>query len=322
MRHPGEQGFIAAADGGYFRITKIYQGENWNPATRAPLGEPGLKVKEGDYLIAVNGRPARSNQSVYAYFQGLAGRVTTLKVNSKPSAEGAWEILVEPTGNESTLRYHDWVESRRRLVDQATGGRIGYMHVPNTSIAGLINFDKYLTAQVGKDGMIIDERYNGGGFIPDFFTEKLQRSLLAFVAPREGKDLPWPPIAIHGPKVMIVNELAGSGGDAFPWFFKRKKIGPVVGVRTWGGLVGIGNSIPLMDGGSVTAPGFGFWSTDNGGEWVVENYGVDPDHVVEQRPDLEVKGHDPQLEKAIELAQQALKEMPARPARPKYPRRR
>lgn len=309
------------ADGGYFRIAKIYQGEGWNPQTRAPLAEPGLKVKEGDYLIAVNGRPARSSQTVFAYFQNLAGRPTTLKINSTASEDGAWEILVQPEGNDQGLRYFDWVESRRRVVEQATGGRVGYMHVPNTAIAGLINFDKYLTAQVGKDGMIIDERYNGGGFIPDFFTEKLQRSLLAFVAPREGRDVPWPPVAIHGPKVMIVNELAGSGGDAFPWFFKRKKIGPVVGVRTWGGLVGIGNSVPLMDGGVVTAPGFGFWSTDNGGEWVVENYGVDPDVVVEQRPDLEVQGRDPQLEKAIELAQEGLKKMPARPARPKYPRR-
>ena len=310
-----------AADGGFFRITKIYQGESWNPQMRAPLAEPGLKVKEGDYLIAVNGKVVRGTENVYARFVDLAGQVVTLKVNSKPSEEGAWEIEVTPVGNEVGLRYLDWVEMKRREVEKATNGRAGYMHVPNTSIQGLISFDKYLTAQLGKDAMIVDERYNGGGFIPDFFTEKLQRNLLAFVAPRDQKDVPWPPVAIYGPKVMLVNELAGSGGDAFPWFFKRQKIGPVVGTRTWGGLIGIGNNIPIIDGGFVTAPGFGFWSTDNGGEWVVENYGVDPDYEVEQRPDLEAQGRDPQLEKAIELVNEGLKTYKAPGPRPKYPKK-
>jgi tricorn protease len=280
-----------------------------------------LKVKEGDYIVAVNGQPVRGGENIYGYFQNLAGRVTSLKVNSKPGAEGAWEVSVTPVGSEAGLRYFDWVESTRKKVEQATGGRVGYMHVPNTSIQGLISFDKYLVAQSNKDALIVDERYNGGGMIPDFFTEKLQRRLLAFVAPRDAKDVPWPPVGVRGPKVMIVNELAGSGGDAFPWFFKRQKIGPVVGTRTWGGLIGIGNSIPMIDGGSVTAPGFGFWSTDNGGEWVVENYGVDPDYNVEQRPDLVNKGQDPQLEKAIELAMEALKKEPPIPTRPKYPKK-
>jgi tricorn protease len=170
-----------------------------------------------------------------------------------------------------------------------------------------------------KDGIIIDERYNHGGFIPDFYTEKLQRQLLAFVSPRDGKDVPWPPVAIYGPKIMIVNEMAGSGGDLFPWLFHREKIGPIVGTRTWGGLVGIGNGVPLRDGGYVTAPGFAFWSTDNGGQWEVENHGVDPDYVVPQRPDQVVAGHDPQLEKAIDLAKEGLKNYKANPPRPKYP---
>jgi len=167
----------------------------------------------------------------------------------------------------------------------------------------------------------VDERYNHGGRIPDFYTEKLRRQLLSLLAPREGKDVPWPPVAIYGPKVMLVNELAGSGGDAFPWFFKREKIGPLVGTRTWGGLIGIARQIPLKDGGSVTAPEFAFWSADNGGEWIVENHGVDPDYVVEQRPDLEVSGHDPQLERAIELAKEGLKSYQAPPPRPKYPKK-
>lgn len=193
------------------------------------------------------------------------------------------------------------------------------MHVPDTSIPGIIEFDKQLVAQLDKDGIIVDERYNGGGQIPDFFTEKLKRQLLSFLAPREGKDAPWPPVAILGPKIMLVNELAGSGGDAFPWFFHHEKIGPIVGTRTWGGLVGINRVIPLRDGGAVTAPEFAFWTPENGGEWIVENHGVDPDYVVPQRPDLVVTGRDPQLEKAIDLAKEALKDYKGIPPRPKYP---
>jgi tricorn protease len=307
------------AHDGYYRIAKIYPGENWSEATRSPLTEPGLKVKPGDYLIAVNGQEAKSSQDVYAYFQNLAGKTVTLKLNSKPSNDDAWEISVKPTGNENGARYLDWIDANRKRVSEATGGRIGYMHVPDTAIAGVIQFDKAFNAQLDKDGIIVDERDNSGGQIPDFYTEKLKRQLLALVAPRDTNDIPWPPVAIYGPKIMIVNELAGSGGDAFPWFFHREKIGPIVGERTWGGLVGIGNAQPLRDGGFVTAPGFGFWSTDNGGEWVVENHGVDPDYVVPQRPDLVVSGHDPQLEKAIELAKQALKSYTGLPSRPNYP---
>ena len=306
-------------DGGYFRISKIYPGENWNDAARSPLTEPGLKVKAGDFLIAVDGQEARSNQDVYSYFQDLAGKLVTLKINSKSTPEGAWEITVKPANGEVGPRYLDWMEENRRKVSQATGGRIGYMHVPDTTFPGIIAFDKQFTAQLDKDGIIVDERYNSGGQIPDFYTEKLRRELLSALAPREGKDTPWPPVAIYGPKVMIVNELAGSGGDAFPWFFHRQKIGPIVGTRTWGGLVGISRGIPLHDGGNVTAPEFAFWSADNGGEWIVENHGVDPDYVVAQRPDLVVSGHDPQLEKAIELAKEALKNYKGLPPRPKYP---
>jgi tricorn protease len=306
-------------DGGYFRISKIYPGENWSEATRSPLTEPGLKVKSGDYLIAVNGQETRSDRSVYAYFQDLAGKLVTLKINSKPTPQGAWEITVKPTNSEAGVRYLDWIQANRRKVEEATGGRIGYMHVPDTSFQGIIAFDKQFTAQLDKDGIIVDERDNSGGQIPDFYTEKLKRQLLAVVAPRDTADVPWPPVGVYGPKVMIVNELAGSGGDAFPWFFHREKIGPIVGTRTWGGLVGIGGGQPLRDGGFVTAPGFAFFSSDNDGEWIVEQHGVDPDYVVPQRPDLVVSGHDPQLEKAIELAKDALKDYKGVPPRPKYP---
>ena len=306
-------------DGGYYRITKIYPGENWSEATRSPLTEPGLKVKTGDHLIAVNGQEAHADRDVYSYFQDLAGKLVTLKINGKATLQGAWEITVKPTNSEAGVRYLDWIHANRRKVEEATGGRIGYMHVPDTSFAGIIAFDKQFTAQLDKDGIIVDERDNSGGQIPDFYTEKLKRQLLAVVAPRDTADVPWPPVAIYGPKVMIVNELAGSGGDAFPWFFHREKIGPIVGTRTWGGLVGIGGGQPLRDGGFVTAPGFAFFSSDNGGEWIVEQHGVDPDYAVAQQPDLVVNGHDPQLEKAIDLAKEALKDYKGIPQRPKYP---
>jgi tricorn protease len=315
-------GLLAAdfeSDGAYYRITKIYPGENWSEAARSPLTEPGLKVKAGDYLIAVDGREARSNLNVYVYFQNLAGKIVTLKINSRPSTEGAWDVTVKTIANENGPHYLDWIENNRRKVAEATHGRIGYMHVPDTSFPGIIAFDKQFTGQLDKDGIIVDERSNSGGQIPDFYTEKLKRQLLAVLAPREGADIGWPPVAIYGPKVMLVNELAGSGGDAFPWFFRREKIGPIVGTRTWGGLVGISRGIPLRDGGFVTAPEFAFWSTDNGGEWIIENHGVDPDYEVKQRPDLVVSGHDPQLEKAIELANEALKNYKGIPPRPKYP---
>ncbi len=307
------------AQGGFYRIAKIYPGENWNEATRSPLTEPGLKVKKGDYLVAVNGREIKADREIYAYFQNLAGKVVTLKINSRPSLEGAWEVVVKPASSEGGVRYLDWIDANRRRVSEATGGRIGYMHVPDTTISGIIAFDKQFNAQLDKDGLIVDERYNAGGQIPDFYTEKLKRQLLAMLAPRDTKGIPWPPVGIFGPKVMIVNELAGSGGDCFPWFFRREKIGPIVGTRTWGGLVGIGNDIPLRDGGYVTAPGFAFYSPDNGGEWIVENHGVDPDYPVPQRPDLVVKGGDPQLEKAIELAKEGLKDYKGIPPRPRYP---
>jgi tricorn protease len=317
----GLLGVDFASDGGFYKFARIYQGENWNDETRSPLTEPGLKVKQGDYLIAVNGIAARAPADPYSFFQDLAGKLVTLKINDKPSEQGAWEISVTPVGSEGALRYHDWVESRRRFVAERTGGRAAYMHVPDTSIAGLKMFDKYFTAQIGKDALIVDERNNSGGMIPDFYTEKLSRQLLSLVSPREGKDVPWPPVAIYGPKVMVVNELAGSGGDCFPLFFQEEKIGPVVGTRTWGGLIGISRQVPLIDGGYVTAPEFAFWSSEKGGQWIVENHGVDPDYLVEQRPDLEIAGHDPQLEKAIELVNKALKDYPALPERPKYPKK-
>ena len=307
-------------DGGFFRIKRIYTGRNWSDDTRSPLTEPGLKIKEGNYLIAVEGQLTRADREPYAYFQGLADRLVTLKINSKPSEEGAWEIAVKTIGSENNLRYLNWVEDNRRKVSQATNGRVGYMHVPDTSVEGLRKFDEYFAAQQGMDGLIIDERFNHGGMSPDFYTEKLGRRQLLALSPREGKEF-VPQFAYFGPKVMIVNEQAGSGGDLFPYYFKKEKIGPLVGTRTWGGLIGMGGYPPTLDGGMVSAPGWAWWEpNDKGsGEWVVENHGVDPDYVVEQRPDLVLQGHDPQLEKAIDLALEGLKKMPPPLHRPPFP---
>jgi tricorn protease len=305
--------------GGYFRFKKIYDGEDWNEETRAPLTEPGLKVKEGDYLVAVNGVFAKADTEPYAYFQNLAGKVVTLRVNDKPSEQGAWEITVRPIRDENSLRYWNWVEDNRKKVEEATGGRIGYLHLTDTSTAGMIMLEKYLQGQTGKDGLIVDERNNHGGMVPDFITEKLGRTLLTVLSSREGKDTSWPLMTVFGPKVMIVNELAGSGGDALPWIFQHGKMGPLVGVRTFGALVGNSHNIPMMDGGSVTAPESGFWTVDEGGQWIAENHGVDPDYAVEDRADLVAGGHDPQLEKAIALALDGLKTYRPVPPRPKYP---
>jgi tricorn protease len=316
----GMLGVDYEADGGFFRIKKIYKGENWADDTRSPLTEPGLKVKQGDYLIAVEGRLTRADREPFAYFQGLADRVITLKINNKPGEDGAWDITVKTTSNEPALRYLSWIEDNRRKVAAATNGRIGYMHVPDTAVYGLQMFDKYFAGQQGKDGLIVDERFNHGGWSPDFYTEKLGRRPLLALSPREGKEF-VPQAAFFGPKIMLVNEQAGSGGDLFPYYFKKEKIGPLVGTRTWGGVVGMGGFPPTLDGGSVTAPGWAWWEPNDkgGGDWVVENHGVDPDYVVEQRPDLVVQGHDPQLEKAIELANAALKKMPPALHRPAYP---
>lgn len=306
------------ADQGFYRFKKIYAGHNWDPEYRSPLTEPGVDVKPGDYLIAVNGRVLRTPTNPYSYFEDLAGKQVVLKVNSKPSEEGAREVTVQPIASEASIRHLDWVENNRRKVAEATDGRVGYMYVSDTAINGIQDFSKAFYSQVGKDGLIVDERFNSGGFIPDFFVERLSRKLLSLWAPREGADFLTPTEAIYGPKVILANGFSGSGGDAFPYYFRRYKIGPIIGERTWGGLIGISRSIPMLDGGSVTAPEFAIWSPDEGGHWTVENHGVDPDITVDNRPDLVVAGHDPQLEKAIEWIKEALKKEPPKPKRPPY----
>lgn len=313
-------------DSGYYRIAKIYTGESWNPELRAPLAGPGIDAKVGDYVLAVNGHGLTAEVNPFSLFDRTADQQTVLKLNDKPSAEGARDVTVVPVANETELRRRDWVESNRRTVDELSDGKLAYVYLPNTAGAGYTYFNRYYFAQQDRQGAVIDERYNGGGSIADHIVDLLSRSLFGYFNNPVGDRQPWtaPNAAIWGPKVMIVNDAAGSGGDMLPYMFRHRGIGPLVGTRTWGGLVGIWDVPALIDGGFITAPRGGFYDLD--GEWAVENEGVPPDHHVEQEPKLMAEGRDPQLEKAVEVALELLETQqvvhppqPADPVRVKRP---
>jgi tricorn protease len=309
-----------AIENGRYRITKVYDGENWNPGLQAPLTQPGVNVKAGDYLLRVNGRELHASDNVFSFFEETAGKQVVLKIGPNPDEKGSREVTVVPIDNEENLRRFAWVEGNRRKVDEMTGGRVGYVYVPNTAGAGYTNFNRYYFAQVGKEAVIIDERFNEGGQLADWIVDYLNRPMMSRAMTREGADLDSPSGSIYGPKVMIINEEAGSGGDALPWYFRRRGTGPLVGKNTWGGLVGIDNYPELIDGGGVTAPRFALYGLK--GEFEVENHGIAPDYDVDLDPALVRQGHDPQLEKAVEVALQLMKEHPApvykRPAYPNY----
>ncbi len=313
---------------GFYRFKKIYNGESWNPDAKAPLRGPGLNVKAGDYLLAVNGKPLTANVNIYSLFDQTAGKQTMITVNSVADLTGAKDVVVIPVSSEGGLRQYDWVESNRRKVNELSGGKLAYVWLPNTSNQGYSNFNRYVIAQKDKKGIIIDERYNQGGSIADYFTEFLSRQQVGYFNNPVGDKQPFtaPDAGIWGPKVMIINEMAGSGGDYLPYSFRAMKLGPLVGTRTWGGLVGIWDVPNLIDNGSITAPRGGFFNMD--GEWDVENKGVAPDYEVEEAPALIVAGHDPQLEKAVQVAMELLKAQevklkpqPADPVRVKRPAR-
>jgi tricorn protease len=304
-------------DGGRYRFARVYRGENWNPALKAPLTQPGADVREGEYLLSVNGQDVAPPRSVYQFFEGTAGKTVVLKVGPTPDGKGAREVKVVPVQDEFALRNRAWVEENRRMVDRMTGGRVAYVYLPDTYVDGYSSFNRHFFAQVGKDAVIIDERFNGGGKAADYILERLRRPLSNFWTTRSGKDYTTPAGAIYGPKVMIINEMAGSGGDYLPWAFRRDKLGPLVGKRTWGGLVGIGGTPPLIDGGEVTAPYFAFYTPE--GTWEVEGRGVAPDYEVEFDPKAWRDKRDPQLEKAVELVLKALQDYkPPRAQRPPY----
>jgi tricorn protease len=305
-------------EGGRYRFNRIYEGDSWDPKCRAPLTQPGERVRAGEYLLAVNGQEIREPDNLFRHFEGTAAKTVTLKVGPNPDGRGAREVRIVPVEDERSLRYRAWVEANKRKVDQMTEGRVAYIHIPDTFIDGQASFDRHLFAQVDRAGAVIDARCNSGGFMPDYFVDCLSRPLLSYVSPREGATISIPQGAIFGPKSMLINQLAGSGGDALPHYFRQLKLGPLVGERTWGGLVGIGSYPPLLDGGRVTAPHFAHWFPS--GKWEVENYGVPPDVEVELDPAAWRAGHDPQLEKAVALVLAELKAHPsAKMTRPPYP---
>ena len=303
-----------------YRVAKVYNGENWNPGNEAPLTQPGVNVKAGDYILAVNGRELHASDNIYSFFEETAGKQVILKVGTNPEGKDWREVTVVPVESEENLRHLDWIERNRRRVDEATGGKIAYVHVPNTAGAGYTSFNRYFFSQVGKAGAIIDERFNEGGQLADYIVEYLNRPLMSKVVTRDGHDWVSPSEAIYGPKVMIINEMSGSGGDALPWYFRKAGIGPLIGKRTWGGLVGIGGYPELIDGGRVTAPRAAIYGLK--GEWEVENHGIPPDVEVDLEPAAWRQGKDAQLERAIEVVMQQLKDHPQpeikRPAYPNY----
>jgi tricorn protease len=304
---PGEEtvsvgllGADFAVENGRYRISHIYTGENWNPELRAPLSAPGIQVAEGDYLLEVNGRPLASPTNLYSLFEGTAGRQTMIRVNKTPSLEGSRLVTVVPVASEDSLRTRAWIEENRRLVDKLSGGRLAYVWLPNTAGPGYTSFTRYYYAQQNKEGAIIDERYNHGGMVADYIVNELDRKLMGYFAMRDGQPSTSPIAGIYGPKVMIINESAGSGGDALPYYFRLRKIGPLVGTRTWGALVGTLVIPATIDGGGITAPSLAFYNLK--GEWDVENIGVAPDIEVEYTPAQAIKGHDPQIERAVQEA--------------------
>jgi tricorn protease len=275
-------------------------------------------VKVGDFLLAVNGQDLKGADDVNRLFMGRAGKQTVITVSKDATGGMSREVTVVPVGSESGLRLRTWMEESRQKVAEMSGGRVGYVYIPDTAADGFTNFNRYYFSEVGKDAIVLDERFNHGGQIADYIVNLLQWKPMMGAATREGEDQIIPSAAIFGPKVMIANQMSGSGGDALPWLFKKSGVGTLVGVRTWGGLVGIGGYPRLIDGGGVTAPRWALYGTN--GEWEVENHGIAPDVEVEQDPALTRQGHDPQLERAVQIALDGLaKNPPPKLKRPPYP---
>lgn len=320
QRAVGLLGVDWALENGAYRIRRIIKGAPWDTEIRSPLAEPGIGVKEGDYVLAVNGIPIDTSRDPWAAFQGMAGQTVQLTVNGEPGFEGSRTVLVETLRAEDRLRHLEWIEGNRKRVEEASGGRVGYIYVPSTGFDGQSELARQFYAQFDKPGLIIDERFNSGGQIPDRFIELLNRPAVSYWAVRDGKDWQWPPVAHFGPKAMLINGWSGSGGDAFPYYFRQAGLGPLIGGTTWGGLIGISGTPALVDGGSVTSPTFRMYGVD--GKWFEEGIGVRPDIDVVEDPTLMARGTDPQLERAIqEVMKQLEQNPPAKPDRPAYENR-
>jgi tricorn protease len=314
QKQVGLLGIDWALDNGAYKVARIVRGAPWDVETRSPLDEPGIDVKEGDYVLAVNGLPLDTGKDPYAAFEGLANQTVALTVNDQPTKENSHEILVKTLDSELSLRNREWIENNRKKTEEESGGRIGYIFVPNTSISGQTELVRQLNSQVRKEGLIIDERFNGGGQLPDRFIEKVNRQMVTRIAFRHGATRTHPTITHYGPKAMLINGWAGSGGDAFPYFFKQMKVGPLIGERTWGGLIGPASGHRLIDGGYFTAPPGRIYSP--AGVWFAEGHGVEPDIPVVDHPGEMAKGGDPQLEAAVKEILRLIEENPPRFAEP------
>ena len=305
-------------ENGRYRFKRIFDGEGWNPQARAPLTQPGVNVQVGEYLLAVNGRNVTSAENIYAAFQSTSGKQVVLRVGPNPDGTGARDVTVVPVANEGALRNLAWIEGNRRKVSEMTGGKIGYVYLPDTALGGFTFFNRYYFSQLDRDALVIDERFNSGGQAADYVIDYLRKPLMSYWAVRDGEDWRQPFGVMPGPKTMLVNEYSGSGGDYMPWMFRRAGLGALIGKRTWGGLVGIGGYPTLIDGGSVTAPHFAFYSPE--GRWEVENNGVAPDIEVDLDPAAWRQGHDPQLERGVQYLLDELKKKPrVQTKRPPYP---
>lgn len=319
--YPGDQpstpsvsaGVLAAdyhvTNGGY-QITKIYTNHSWNPSFKAPLAEPDLHVNEGEYIVAVNGTPLTDDVNIYSLFDYTVGKMTSLKVNSKPSLDGARDVIVRPISysDEMSIRQMDWVERNRAKVDELSNNQIAYVYMPNTGREGYTFFNRYYFSQMDKKALLLDERNNGGGSVADYVIDLLRRELIAGWKIRDGKGFTTPGNGIYGPQAMIINENAGSGGDMMPYMFRFHDLGKLVGRTTMGILVGISGYPPLLDGGRITSPNFGIH--DLRGNYIIENEGVAPDIFVEQMPKDLLSGRDPQLERTIQLLLEEMKTYP------------
>ncbi|MGH9743812.1 MAG: S41 family peptidase [Candidatus Acidiferrum sp.] len=305
-------------ENGRYRFAKVYSGENWNPGLRAPLTEPGSEVAAGEYLLAVDGRELHSSENVYSFFLNTAHKQVTLKVGPNADGSGSREVVVVPIASEIPLRHRDWVAENVSKTAKLSGGRLAYVYLPDTGMGGFTSFNRYYYAQSGREGLILDDRFNSGGQAADYIINILQRKLWNYWYTPNGKVATEPGVAIFGPKAMLINQYAGSGGDLIPWFFHHVGVGPLIGERTWGGEVGITGYPALIDGGGITAPSLAFFDTE--GHWRIENEGVAPDVEVEMDPKAWREGHDPQLEKAVALLLEDLKQHPLpKPTVPAFP---
>ena len=305
--------------GGAYRIKRIVRGGPWDASARSPLDEPGVNVKEGDYVLAVNGVPLNPRMDPYASFQSLGQKTVVLSVSATPSMKDARQEVVKCLDDETDLRFKAWIEERRQLVDKATGGRVGYIYVQSTGTDAQNELMRQFMAQWKREGLVIDERWNSGGQIPDRFIELLHRPIVSYWAVRDAPPQQWPPVAHQGAQVMLINGWSGSGGDAFPFYFRQAGLGPLIGTRTWGGLIGISGAPDLVDGGVVTVPTFRMF--DPKGQWFAEGHGVDPDIAVDEDPSQLAKGTDPQLQRAIQEVMARVNAQPKRPPQPPYEKR-